>query len=128
MKAIEKRRAAAGQSGFTLIELLVVIAILGILAGVVVFAVGNTTDNAGVKACQVEKRTVKTAIEAYKGNEGTLPAALVDLTTAANSSFLQDDPTAAWDYTPNSPSAGKFTLTRAAAGKYGDAKFAACGA
>jgi len=126
MNAIQKRRAAAGQSGFTLIELLVVIAILGILAGVVVFAVGNTTDNAGVKACEVELRTVKTAVEAYKGNEGTLPPALVDLTTAADSSFLQDDPSADWTYTADTPSVGKFTLTRTAGGKYGDAKFAPC--
>jgi prepilin-type N-terminal cleavage/methylation domain-containing protein len=42
-----KRLQARGGSGFTLIELLVVIAILAILSGVVVFAVGNSTKNAG---------------------------------------------------------------------------------
>ena len=41
MKFINDRRRMQGQSGFTLIELLVVIAILGVLAGVVVFAVGG---------------------------------------------------------------------------------------
>ena len=54
-------------AGFTLIELLVVIAILGILAAVVVFAVGNTTSKANVKACKLEKRTIEAATEAYKG-------------------------------------------------------------
>ena len=45
MKAFNDRRAAAGQGGFTLIELLIVIAILGILAGVVVLAVGGVSDS-----------------------------------------------------------------------------------
>jgi prepilin-type N-terminal cleavage/methylation domain-containing protein len=69
MKAIEKRRQMRGQSGFTLIELLVVIAILGILAGVVVFAVSGSTDNARLNACKVEKRTFETAYEAAQASE-----------------------------------------------------------
>ena len=60
MKRIEQR----GQGGFTLIELLVVIAILAILAGVVVFAVGNSTDNAKVSACKTEQASIDTAIAA----------------------------------------------------------------
>jgi general secretion pathway protein G len=68
MNMIEKRKQMRGQGGFTLIELLVVIAILGILAGVVVFAVGNVTDNAKESACQIEERTMKTAVEAASAN------------------------------------------------------------
>ena len=75
------------QKGFTLVELLVVIVILGILAAVVVFAVGGTTKNAAKNACLTERSTVEAAIEAYKAaNNGTPPpdaGALVGNTTDA---------------------------------------------
>eukprot|EP00918_Siedleckia_nematoides_P097418 GHVU01213556.1.p3 GENE.GHVU01213556.1~~GHVU01213556.1.p3 ORF type:complete len:107 (+),score=29.40 GHVU01213556.1:683-1003(+) len=64
MNMIEKRKQQRGQGGFTLIELLVVVAILAILAGVVLFAVGNLTDDADEYACKVERDTIKTAIAA----------------------------------------------------------------
>lgn len=66
MEMLKKRAAARGQGGFTLIELLVVIAILAILAGVVVFAVGNSTQNAKVSSCKTELAAAKTAIAAAK--------------------------------------------------------------
>ena len=43
------------ERGFTLVELLIVIVILGILAGIVVFAVGNMTTNAKATGCAAEK-------------------------------------------------------------------------
>ena len=62
------------QKGFTLVELLVVIVILGILAAVVVFAVGGSTDKAQENACAAEKSTAEAAIEAYAAkNDGTYP-------------------------------------------------------
>lgn len=64
MESMKKRMAQRGEGGFTLIELLVVIAILAILAGVVVFAVGNSTENAKVSACKTEVGSAKTAIAA----------------------------------------------------------------
>ena len=64
MNFLNERMKARGQGGFTLIELLVVIAILGILAGVVVFAVGNLTDDAQDNACAIELRTIQTAASA----------------------------------------------------------------
>jgi prepilin-type N-terminal cleavage/methylation domain-containing protein len=63
------------EQGFTLVELLIVIVILGILAGIVVFAVGNLTESAGNNACGTEADTVSTAIQAYRAqHSGQAPA------------------------------------------------------
>lgn len=88
MKAIQKRRQMTGQGGFTLIELLVVIAILGVLAGVVVFAVSGINDSSEDSACTIEARTVKTAINAYKAQERSWPTAF----TGELDGFLDDAP------------------------------------
>jgi type II secretion system protein G len=61
------------ERGFTLVELLVVIVILGILAAVVVFAVGGTTDNAQRSACKAELNTVESAVEAFNSSLGVYP-------------------------------------------------------
>ena len=64
------------EQGFTLVELLIVIVILGILAGIVVFAVGNLTESASTNACGTEADTVQTAIQAYRAqNKGVAPEA-----------------------------------------------------
>jgi len=74
------------EQGFTLVELLIVIVILGILAGIVIFAVGNLTSSAGTNACATEGDTFSTAVQAYKAqNSGALPAAAAG-PTAANAS------------------------------------------
>jgi len=68
MHIVQRRWAQRGQAGFTLIELLVVIAILAILAGVVVFAVGNSTKNAEVAGCKTERGSIITSWQAAKAS------------------------------------------------------------
>ena len=72
---IKQRREAEGlnaSAGFTLIELLIVIVVLGILAGVVIFALGGITGKSAVAACQADGATVSTAISAFNAqNPGT---------------------------------------------------------
>ncbi len=85
-----KRQRDAGQiSGFTLLELLIVIVVLGILAAVVIFALGGITGKSAVAACQGDGATLSTAIAAYNvQNAGTATAtptqALLLSGTAAN--------------------------------------------
>jgi len=66
MRAMEKKRS--GQAGFTLVELLVVIVILGVLAGIVVFAVGGINDKGKTSSCKADKSSLETAEEAYYGS------------------------------------------------------------
>src|SRR5690554_1558555 len=63
--------AIPAEDGFTLIELLIVIVILGILASVVVFAVGGITDRGEASTCVTDERTLSTAVEAYFGQYET---------------------------------------------------------
>jgi prepilin-type N-terminal cleavage/methylation domain-containing protein len=69
------RATHAAERGFTLVEMLIVIVILGILAGIVVFAVGNATSNAKTTGCNAEKTTILDALESYKAHTGVYPTA-----------------------------------------------------
>jgi general secretion pathway protein G len=76
------------EGGFTLIELLIVIVVLGILAAVVVFALGGVTGKSTIAACKADGTTVNTAIAAavasnpnlYSG--ATVPSGQTAITAA----------------------------------------------
>jgi general secretion pathway protein G len=72
-------RKAAGEmdeSGFTLIELLIVIVVLGILAGVVIFALGGVTNQSAIAACKADGATVSTALAAFNTDNPGLSASV----------------------------------------------------
>jgi general secretion pathway protein G len=86
------RETRKGDAGFTLIELLMVIVILGVLAGIVVFAVNGITDRGQVSACKAEIKTVQVAQEAYYAK--TTPGAYAaDAAALKAAGLLRDTPT-----------------------------------
>jgi prepilin-type N-terminal cleavage/methylation domain-containing protein len=86
-------------SGFTLTELLIVIVILGVLTGIVVFAVGQFSNRGEVAACKTAAKTVEVAVESYRANHsGALPADM----NALIPDYLRTDPdTANYNITYN---------------------------
>src|SRR5207247_6992062 len=84
---------ARNEEGFTLIELMIVIVILGILAGIVLFAVGGITDRGTTAACTTDQSTITTAVEAYVAKHGQPPQDLVPTLTdpAGQDQFLKWD-------------------------------------
>ncbi|MET9316035.1 prepilin-type N-terminal cleavage/methylation domain-containing protein [Kribbella sp. NPDC003505] len=79
------REARKNESGFTLIELLMVIVILGVLSGIVVFAVSGIQDRGALSACKSEVKTIAVAEEANYAQKG----AYADLTGLVTNGFLR---------------------------------------
>ena len=73
--------------GFTLVELLVVIVVLGVLAAVVVFAVGGITERGDTAAAAADERTVVVALESYRAVHGQY-ASEAEL---VNAGFLREE-------------------------------------
>ena len=86
----QSARRADNEGGFTLIELLVVIIILGILAAVVVFAVGGVGDKGQSAACKIDTRTIRTAEEAYSGSAAGNGNYTADEAVLVSSGFLSE--------------------------------------
>jgi general secretion pathway protein G len=59
------------ERGFTLIELLIVIVILGVLAAIIVLAVGGVSDRGTKSACKTDLHQVVVAEEAFYAKNGS---------------------------------------------------------
>jgi prepilin-type N-terminal cleavage/methylation domain-containing protein len=83
---LKQRREAGEINGFTLIEILIVIVVLGILAAVVIFALGGITGQSAEAACEADGATVSTALAAFNNQNPNATATEPDLLngTSAN--------------------------------------------
>jgi general secretion pathway protein G len=96
------------EEGFTLIELLIVILVLGILAAIVIFALGGVTGQSANAACNTDAKSVETAVAAFQANNGSS----VSVTQAALTSTTAPGPYLhSW---PNNP--GHYAITVATNG------------
>jgi len=109
---MQRRRS---EKGFTLIELLVVIVILGILAAVVVFAVGGLQDKGSKSACQTDTKTLRTAEEAYFSQE-TLGNSLHYIAQDTTPAVAPAKDLVSSNLLANAPKYHKVTVTAGAAG------------
>ena len=70
-RAMAKKRS--GEGGFTLVELLIVIVILGILAAIVVLAIGGLSGSAKTATCKSGAHTIESAEDAYFASANVTP-------------------------------------------------------
>ena len=93
-------------SGFTLTELLIVIVILGVLTGIVVFAVGAFSDRGTQAACLADKKNVEVAAEAYRAKNNKYPVGTPTDDSDGRIKVLVDD-----KYLRTAPSKANYTIT-----------------
>src|SRR3954454_9335152 len=83
------RQAREEESGFTLIELLIVIIVLGILAAIVLFALGTFKSDSAASACKTDGKNVETA-EVANFAKNNAYTSIANLVTAG---YLKTSPT-----------------------------------
>jgi general secretion pathway protein G len=97
------RTAMANEGGFTLIELLIVIVILGVLSGIVVFAVSAFNNDGKAAACKSDLKNVEIASEAYYAKVHTYATAIDDAThtatTMVGAGYIKEAPSTTNGYT-----------------------------
>jgi general secretion pathway protein G len=90
---LKQRREAGEIDGFTLIELLIVIVVLGILAAVVIFALGGITGKSALASCQADGATVSTGVAAFNAqNTGTTVTSSLLTGTTDGGPYVQSWP------------------------------------
>jgi general secretion pathway protein G len=94
------REIRKNDKGFTLIELLIVIVILGVLAGIVVFAVSAFNNDGVTAACRSDVKNVEIAEEAFFAKTGAHTVVVGDLVTGG--------------YLKAAPNSTKYTVAMAA--------------
>ena len=68
-----RRSRALSTRGFTLVELLIVIVVLGILTGMVLFAIGTMKSSSAATACLADSRSVMESADSVFGHSGDYP-------------------------------------------------------
>jgi general secretion pathway protein G len=133
---IQRLQVKRNEKGFTLIELLIVIIVLGILAAIVVFAIGSTRKDSVSSACKTNLRSLELSAEAVNTKSGNYGSAgMNDLLASANKGgLLKSLPSTGTDYTLNfvgTPAAPPFTgysitVTNGSGGLVGGSGIAGC--
>ena len=70
---MQRRALGRDDSGFTLIELLIVILLLGILAAIVIFALGGVAAKSVTASCNTDAKSMQTAVQSYYAVNGAYP-------------------------------------------------------
>jgi general secretion pathway protein G len=94
-RSLAKKRS--GEGGFTLIELLIVIVILGILAAIVVLAIGSLKSSSQTAACNSGQKTIETAEDAYFASSN--PNVYTDGAGLLTAGLVKSSITNDWDVT-----------------------------
>lgn len=68
------------QKGFTLVELLIVVIIIGILTAIAIPVYRNASQNAERRSVEANLKTIDSAIQQYKNDNGKIPDSKDDLT------------------------------------------------
>lgn len=96
--------------GFTLVELLLVIVVLGVLAAIVIFALGGTSARAAVAACRSDAKSVAIAVRAFMTENADTPPSSLSTLAASPDPYLASLPSSPY-YSIALGSHGSVTVT-----------------